>query len=149
MELIKSYPNVRSSTNKRTMLTDTYDAIFLQIQAKPLQWRHNGRGSVSNHRPPDCLLNRWFRRRSKKTSKLHVTGLCAENSPHKWPENVSIWWRHHECPFHQLPTWFCAASFCNCDGKTKCITWRINMHAMGDIKSATPFVPARDLYRHE
>ena len=31
-----------------------------------LQWRHNGHGSVSNHRPRYCLLNRLFRRRSKK-----------------------------------------------------------------------------------
>ena len=39
----------------------------------------------------------------KKTSKLHVTGLCAGNSPvtsefpaqkASNPENVSIWWRH-------------------------------------------------------
>ena len=44
-----------------------------------LQWRHNGLDSVSNHQPRDCLLNRLFRRRSKKTSKLRVT------SPHKWP----------------------------------------------------------------
>ena len=55
-----------------------------------LQWRHNGRDSVSNHQTHDCLLNRLFRRRSKKTSKLHVTGLCAGNhrgpvnSPHRW-----------------------------------------------------------------
>ena len=28
-----------------------------------------------------CLLNRLFRRRSNKTSKLCVTGLCAGNSP--------------------------------------------------------------------
>ena len=41
--------------------------------------------SVSNHQP-------LFRRRSKKTSKLRVTGLCEGNSPgtgefpaHKWP----------------------------------------------------------------
>ena len=42
--------------------------------------------------------------RSKKTSKLRVTGLCAWNSPvtDEFPaqmasnaENVSIWWRHH------------------------------------------------------
>ena len=51
----------------------------------PLQRRHNGRDSVSNHQPHDCLLNRLFRRRSKKTSKLRVTGPCAVNSPHKWP----------------------------------------------------------------
>ena len=56
-----------------------------------LQWRHNGHHGVSNHQPYHCLLNRLFRRRSKKTSKLRVTGLCAGNSPrlvnspHKWP----------------------------------------------------------------
>ena len=42
----------------------------------PLQWRHNGRDSVSNNQSHDCLLNRFFRRRSKKTSKLRLTGLC-------------------------------------------------------------------------
>ena len=36
---------------------------------------------VSNHQPNDCLLNRLFGRRSNKTSKLRVTGLCAGNSP--------------------------------------------------------------------
>ena len=69
-----------------------------------LHWHHNGRDSVSNRQPRDCLLNRLFRRRSKKTSKLRVTGLCAGNSPGtgEFPaqmasnaENVSIWWRHH------------------------------------------------------
>ena len=47
----------------------------------PLHWRHNDHDSVSNHQPHGCLLNRLFRRRSKKTSKLRVTGLCAGNSP--------------------------------------------------------------------
>ena len=56
-----------------------------------LHWRHNERECVSNHQSHDCLLNRLFRRRSKKTSKLRVSGLCAGNSPgpmnspHKWP----------------------------------------------------------------
>ena len=45
----------------------------------PLQWRHNERDSVSDHRRLDCLLNHLFRRRSRKTSKFRVTGLCAEN----------------------------------------------------------------------
>ena len=57
-----------------------------------LQWRHNERDGVWNHQPHDCLLNRLFRRRSKKTSKLHVTVLCVcvcvggggpVNPPHK------------------------------------------------------------------
>ena len=68
-------------------------------------WRHNGWDSVSNHQRHHCLLNRLFRRRSKKPSKLRVTGLCAGNSPGtgEFPaqmasnaENVSTWWRHHE-----------------------------------------------------
>ena len=46
-----------------------------------LRWRHNDHDGVSNHQPRGCLLNRLFRRRSKKTSKLRVTGLCAGNSP--------------------------------------------------------------------
>ena len=36
--------------------------------------------SVSNHQPHDCLLNHLFKRRSKKTSELHGTGLCVGNS---------------------------------------------------------------------
>ena len=48
---------------------------------KPLRWRHHDHDSVSNHQPHGCLLNRLFRRKSKKTSKLRVTGLCAGNSP--------------------------------------------------------------------
>ena len=46
-----------------------------------LWWRHNDHDSVSNHQPHECLPNRLFRRRSKKTSKLRVTGLCVGNSP--------------------------------------------------------------------
>ena len=67
--------------------------------------RHNGSGGVSNHQQHDCLLKRLFRRKSWKTSKLRVTGLCVGNSPVTggFPaqmasnaENVSFWWRHHE-----------------------------------------------------
>ena len=74
-----------------------------------LQWRQNGRDSVSNHQPHDCLLNPLYRRRSKKTSKLRVTGLCVGNSPGtgEFPAqmasnaaNCSIWWRHHETLSH-------------------------------------------------
>ena len=50
-------------------------------RADSLQWRHNGRDSVSNHQPYDCLLNCLFRHISKKTSKLRVTGLCVGNLP--------------------------------------------------------------------
>ena len=72
---------------------------------KSLQWRQNEHDGVSNHRCLDCLFNKLFRRRSKKTSKLRVTGLCAGNSPVTGEftaqrasnaKNVPIWWRHHE-----------------------------------------------------
>ena len=62
-----------------------------QHQNSPLQWRDNDYDGVSNHQPHGYLLNRLFRCRSKKTSKLRVTGLCAGNlpgpvnSPHKGP----------------------------------------------------------------
>ena len=46
-----------------------------------LLWRHNGHDGVSNHQLHGCLVNRLFRRRSKKTSKLRLTGLCVGNSP--------------------------------------------------------------------
>ena len=97
---------------RSTKLVYLYKDSYCQWQyiptirsSSPLQWFHNGRDSVSNHQPPDCLLNRLFRRRSKKTSKLRVTGLCAGDSPGtgEFPaqmssnaEHVSIWWRHHE-----------------------------------------------------
>ena len=61
-----------------------------------LQWRHNGRDGVSNHQPHDCLLKCLFKRKSKKTSKICVTGFCAGNSPvtgkfpHKWPVTRKI-----------------------------------------------------------
>ena len=77
-----------------------------------LHWRHNGRDSVPNHQPHDCLLNRLFRRRSKKTPKLRATGLCAGNSPGtgefpaqiaSYAENVSIWWSHHADGTKRVP----------------------------------------------
>ena len=71
----------------------------------PLQWRHNRCDSVPNHpEPHDCSVSRLFKRKSKKTPKLRVTGLCEGNSPvsgefpeqmANYAENVSIWWRHH------------------------------------------------------
>ena len=85
-----------------------YSHTFIYTQSgsslhKPFQWRHNELDGVSNHRRPDCLLSRLSRRRSKKRSKLRVTGFCEGNSPviGEFPtqrtsnaENVSIWWRH-------------------------------------------------------
>ena len=83
--------------------------LFIYLLRKnTLQWRHSERDGVSNHQPHDCLFKHLFRRRSKKTSMLRVTGLCEGNSPvtGEFPaqrssnaENVSIWWRHYEHHF--------------------------------------------------
>ena len=43
--------------------------------------RHNERNGVSNHRRLDCLLRHLFGCRSKKASKLRVTGLWEGDSP--------------------------------------------------------------------
>ena len=75
-----------------------------QSHTSPLQWRHNDHYGVSNHQPHDCLLNHLFRRRSKKTSKLCITGLCVGNppgpvnSPHKglvMRKIIPFLWCHH------------------------------------------------------
>ena len=84
------------------------------INVTSLQWRHSEHDGVSNHQPHDCLLNRLFRRRSKKTSKFRVTGLCEGNSPvtGEFPpqrvsntKNVSIWWRHHSTGQNIIGIW--------------------------------------------
>ena len=87
------------------------DAQVKISSTRTLRWRHNDHAGVSNHQHHGCLLNRLFRRKSKKTSKLRVTGLCAGNSPGtgefpaqmaSYAENVSIWWRHHGMPHHRI-----------------------------------------------
>ena len=74
----------------------TNNILYYQIS-----FHYNERDGTSNHRHLDCLLNRLFRRRSKKLSKLCVTGLYE--GIHRWfpsqraskAENVSFWWRRH------------------------------------------------------
>ena len=57
----------------------------------PLQWRHNGRDSVSNHQPHDCLLNRYSDADQRKHQSSASLAFVREihqgpvNSPHKWP----------------------------------------------------------------
>ena len=79
-------------------------SLYFSIMFLSLQWRHNEHDGISKHQPHDCLLNRLFRHRPKKTSKLRVTGLCEGNlrvtseipaQRASDSANVSIWWRHH------------------------------------------------------
>ena len=80
------------------------ESLMLLGRWFPLQWRHNGCDGISNHQPHNCLLKCLLRCRSKKTSKLYITGLCEGNSPVtvEFPEqmasnaeDVSIWWCHY------------------------------------------------------
>ena len=54
--------------------------VTIEAGQAVLQWRHNERDGASNHRGLDYLVKCLFKRRSKKTSKLRVTGLCEGNS---------------------------------------------------------------------
>ena len=81
-------------TGSETMMTSRHEKLSAftgPLWRESLRWRHNGRDSVSNHQPHDCSLNRLFRRRSKKTSKLRVLVFVRGihrgpgNSPHKGP----------------------------------------------------------------
>ena len=59
----------------KTWCSRFYDRI------RQLQWRHNEHKRVSNHRRLDCLFNRLFRHRSKKTPTPCVTDHCEGNPP--------------------------------------------------------------------
>ena len=71
----------------------------------------------------------YSRRRSKKTSKLCVTGLCEGNLPvtGEFPsqrasdaENVSIWWRHHEARSLLRATALRIGRACPWTGRSRC-----------------------------
>ena len=100
------------------VITDSFRCCQLKRIPASLQWRHNRRDSVSNQQPHDCVLNRLFRRTSKKRWPV--------NSPHKWPVrrnmfqfddvimfepklsnymHVVIWYRRTVCPYTK--THFC------------------------------------------
>ena len=81
------------------------DLLIRLISIHSLLWRHNGHDGVSNHQPHNCLLNRLFRRISKKTSKLRVTGFVwgihrgLVNSRYKWPVTRKMF------PFDDIVMW--------------------------------------------
>ena len=82
-----------------------YSIVYAKLPEISLQWRHNERDVVSNHKPHDCLLSRLFRRRSKKTSNsaslAFVRGLrrWPVNSPHKAPATRKMF------PFDDVIMW--------------------------------------------
>ena len=108
--------------------------------SQSLLWRHNGHDGVLNHQPHNCLLNSSFRRRSKKTSKLSVTGLCLGNSPMtEFPaqrasnvENFSIWWSNHGNPGSYKVCLPCTHhSTSRCPSSSMCFYWSENIIQAG------------------
>ena len=85
---MSSYQYRKSHCGDKTILRLSYYTIGFPLLVRwhlSLQWRHNERDGVSNHRRLHCLFNCLFKRRSKITSKLRVTGLCEGN--YRWPVN--------------------------------------------------------------
>ena len=83
------------NTAKISYKSDSSECITTTKQSNTLQWRHNERNGITHHRRLHCLRNCWFRRRSKKTSKLPVTSMRGihrwpVNSPHKRPVTRKI-----------------------------------------------------------
>ena len=76
--LMQEYLNLKI---KRSACGTRRNFDWVRIAYRTLQWRYNECDGVSNHWRLNCLPNRLFRRRSKKTSKLRFTGLCEGNSP--------------------------------------------------------------------
>ena len=65
--------SIRLSKYHKERYTDASISVSFTVTSWWVQWRLKS--------PASPLLNFWFRRRSKKTSKLRFTGLCVGNSP--------------------------------------------------------------------
>ena len=83
-----AYKHLLTRKQFSSQICDKMVTIFKLILLKEncsfqmaLEWRHNERHGVSNHRLLDCFLNRLFRRTPKKTSKRGVPGLREGNPP--------------------------------------------------------------------
>ena len=89
---IRIKPTSCKRSNWSCMTNNSSVVTFL---LNSLQWRHNERDGVSIHRPHDYLLNRLFKRRLKKTSKLR--SLAFVRGIHRWPVNSphkgSVTWK--------------------------------------------------------
>ena len=94
------------------------------------------------------MASQLFKRRSEKTSRLRVTGLCEGNSPEtgefptqrasKKSENVSIWWRHHEWKVRYIPNfakyrdvswWCCLSSISRADSRFAPSQWETSLQS--------------------
>ena len=74
--LIRGVADIAVRLCNHPIALETVEHIsWMWIVSQLLQWRHNGCDGVSNHKPHHWILKHLIWRRSKKTSKLRVTGL--------------------------------------------------------------------------
>ena len=94
------------SSPKVVLVPRSFGTLSCPSIFRPSLQCHNEHEGVSNHRHRNCLLNCLFMCKSKKISKLRVTGLCKGNPPviGGFPSqrdsnvvNVSIWGCHPGC----------------------------------------------------
>ena len=130
-----------------SMAINSYPCSVVRFSNKcreSLRWRHNERASVSNHQSHHCLLDRLFRRRSKKSSKLRVTGLCAGNSPgpvnspHKWPVTRKMFPFDDVIMYQYVLSYFASNIFLTRDN------FFVSIHSLGYYSKH--FVVTRDVY---
>ena len=130
--------------------------LFINMQEHTLQWHHNEHDGISSHQHLDCLVNRLFRHRSKKISKLCISGLCEGNPPvtSGFPsqmasnmENVPIWWHHHHnlntmhvYPSMQCPSFVILSLTSRCQGEWVSIVILPGLFTLGH-KTGLPCQP--------
>ena len=93
------------------------------------QWRHNDQDGVSNQKPHGCLLNRLFRGKSKKASKLRVTGLCVGTSPGTGEFSAQ---RASKC-FHLMTSSWCVSFYSHLWNRIGVIAWKRSNRAKSSI----------------
>ena len=86
-----SWPSYLANGNPHIWKDRLYVETALRLTGDPLQWRHNERYGVSNHRRHDCFLNCLSRHRSKIYQSS--TPLAFVRGIHQWPMNS-----HHKGP---------------------------------------------------
>ena len=112
--------------------------VAVLFVTKVLQWRHNDRDGVSDHRCLDCLLSRLFRGRSKKTSKPRVTGgfhlQMASNAKKMLPfDDVIIELTREKWKCRHFDEIYVIGSAESCQNDNfRCSNWR-QFHRNGDI----------------
>ena len=111
-----SFPNHGPISHSKISVqwTRLYHLSGILLPLQPLQWRHDERDGVPNYHRLDHLLSHLFTRRSKKTSKLRVTGLCEGISPVpcEFPAQKGQW--REKCFYLMPSSWSLHTSLCSC-----------------------------------